>query len=136
MPLPELALRYVDGSSGDLADLRGRPLLVHVWATWCPPCREELPALVDLADQGAAQVLLVALDDDWEPVRRFLARPVPAYIALADGREVARRFGVHELPASFVVDRAGTMTMRFRGAQDWTDAAKLELFKTVLRPRP
>jgi thiol-disulfide isomerase/thioredoxin len=132
-PLPDLAVRYVDGSSGELSDLRGRPLLVHFWATWCPPCRKELPGLLDLADKGDAQVLLVALDDDWEPVRRFLDRPVPAYIALADGRQVERRFGVDELPQSFVVDRAGNMTLRLRGAQDWTDSTTLALLPQEMR---
>jgi thiol-disulfide isomerase/thioredoxin len=132
-PLPDLAMRYVDGSSGQLSDLRGRPLLLHFWATWCPPCRKELPGLLDLADKGATQVLLVALDDDWEPVRRFLDRPVPAYIALADGNQVERRFGVHELPESLVVDRHGNMTLRFRGARDWTSATTLELLPKELR---
>ncbi len=132
-PLPDLAIRYVDGSSGDLSELHGRPLLLHFWATWCAPCRKELPGLVDLANRSAARVLLVALDDDWEPVRRFLDGPVPAYVALADGSHVERRFGVHELPESFVVDRAGNMTLRFRGAQDWTDSATLALLPQEMR---
>jgi thiol-disulfide isomerase/thioredoxin len=132
-PLPELAVRYVDGSSSNITDRRERPLLLHFWATWCPPCRTELPGLLDLADDSGVEVLLVALDDDWEPVRRFLGRPVPAYVALADGNEVERRFGVHELPESFVVDRAGNMTLRFRGARDWTNAATLELLPAEMR---
>jgi thiol-disulfide isomerase/thioredoxin len=132
-PMPNLDLRYVDGSLGNLAALRGRPLLLHFWATWCPPCRKELPGLLALAESGTTQVLLIALDDDWAPVRRFLDRPVPVHMALADGSQVESRFGVHELPESFVVDRAGIMTLRIRDAQDWTAAATLELLPKGMR---
>ncbi len=126
-PMPNLVLRQIDGSSKNLTELRGRPLLLHFWATWCPPCRKELPALLALAERGTNNVLLIALDEDWAAVRRFLDRPVPAHIALADGSQVKSRFGVHELPESFIVNRAGIMTLRLRGAQDWTAAATLEL---------
>lgn len=126
LPLPNLVVRYADGSSGNVADLRGQPILLHFWATWCPPCREELPGLIALAEGGKLRVLLVALDQDWAPVRRFLDADVPAAVALADGNEVERMFGVQELPETFVVDHTGSMTLRFRGARDWTKAATLD----------
>lgn len=132
-PLPELVVRLADGSFRDVSELRGRPALLHFWATWCPPCRKELPALLNLADRGTARIWLVALDDDWEPVRRFLDRPVPAYVVLADGGEVEDRFGVRALPETFVIDRAGNMTLRFRQPQDWTQRATLELLPEELR---
>jgi len=132
-PMPDLVVRYIDGSSKNLAELRGRPLLLHFWATWCPPCRQELPHLLTLAESGRIDVLLIALDDDWAPVRRFLERPVPATMALADGSQVRSRFGVHELPESFVIDRTGNMTLRFRGPQDWTAAATLERLSKAMR---
>ncbi|MBW2525870.1 MAG: TlpA family protein disulfide reductase [Deltaproteobacteria bacterium] len=133
LPLPDLVVRLADGSSRNVAEYRGRPLLLHFWATWCRPCRQELPGLLDLSENGSGQVLLVALDDDWEPVRRFLDRPVPPYVALADGSQVERRFDVRQLPESFVVDGTGTMILRFRDAQDWTRPATLELLPEELR---
>lgn len=133
LPLPNLVVRYADGSSGNVADLRGQPILLHFWATWCPPCRDELPGLLALAEGENRRVLLVALDEDWGPVRRFLDATVPACVALADGNEVERLFGVHELPETFVVDRAGSMTLRFRGARDWTTAATLDLLPQEIR---
>ena len=132
-PLPDLALRYGDGVSRSLADTRGRPLLLHFWATWCPPCRQELPGLLDLAAERGGRVLLVALDDDWESVRRFLDRPIPGYVALANGVEVGRLFGVRELPETFVVDPSGTMTMRFRGARDWKSASMMTLLPAEMK---
>lgn len=133
LPLPNLVVRYADGSSGNVADLRGKPILLHFWATWCPPCREELPGLLALAEGEKLRVLLVALDKDWAPVRRFLDGDVPAAVALADGNEVERLFGVQELPETFVVDHTGSMTLRFRGARDWTQAATLDLLPQEIR---
>lgn len=133
LPLPNLVVRYADGSSGNVADLRGQPILLHFWATWCPPCREELPGLLALAEGGKLRVLLIALDKDLGPVRRFLDADVPASVALADGNEVERLFGVQELPETFVVDHTGSMTLRFRGARDWTQAATLDLLPQEIR---
>ncbi|MEM1350154.1 MAG: TlpA family protein disulfide reductase, partial [Myxococcota bacterium] len=74
------------------------------------------------------------LNEDWRPVQRFfLDRAIPAFVALADGDEVERRFGVHELPESFVVDGAGNMILRFRGARDWTSSATLAYLPKEMR---
>lgn len=131
--LPELALRYADGTAGNLSAYRGRPFLLHFWATWCPPCRTELPGLLELAKQGDLEVLVVGLDSEWGAVERFLAGPVPPYMALANGSQVEARFGVHELPQSFVVDRAGRLTLQFHGARDWTAASTLRLLPVDMR---
>jgi len=85
--LPELALRYADGTTGNLSAYRGRSFLLHFWATWCPPCRTELPGLLELAKQGDVEVLVVGLDSEWGAVERFLAGPVPPYMALANGSQ-------------------------------------------------
>ncbi len=132
-PMPSLAVRYGDGSAGNLARHRGQPLLLHFWATWCPPCRQELPGLLALAERSNGKVLLIALDDDWTRVRRFLDAAVPAHVALADSSQVERFFGVRTLPETFVVDAAGNMMLRFRGARDWTVAATLDQLPQQLR---
>lgn len=82
-----------------------------------------------LAEDGDVKVLVVGVDEDWEPVRRFLDGPVPPYMALADGGEVEARFGVQELPESFFVDRTGTMKLQFRGARDWNSEATQRLLR-------
>src|SRR5512139_3280197 len=78
---PDLELERPDGSVVRLSQLRGTPVLLHFWATWCPPCREELPALItcvrEISRARSVQLLAVSVDRDWAPVRGFFAGEVP-----------------------------------------------------------
>ncbi len=108
---------------GDPVDLRTlrRPTLVHFWATWCPPCRAELPGLLALPDKRPVDVLAVALDKEWADVDRFLDGRDSAGVLLADHAEVGRAFDVHTLPVTFLVGAGGKLRLRFDGARDWAD---------------
>ncbi|MHB8766457.1 MAG: peroxiredoxin family protein, partial [Deferrisomatales bacterium] len=74
-PAPDFALKGLDGVEVRLADLRGKVVLVNLWATWCPPCRHEMPSMValygQLRDQGL-EILAVSEDTDLDALRRFL----------------------------------------------------------------
>ena len=120
-PAPALSGPTLDGSHVDLADLRGSVVLVNVWASWCAPCREEMPLLVETARQWGPQGLrIVGIDvnDDDAAAREFLAgvggTPFPS-IADADGR-LAVEWGTTGVPETFVVDRDGTVVARRVGA--------------------
>lgn len=115
-PSPDLELRRRDGSRLRLTETRGRPLVLHFWATWCPPCREELPALLAYAAEGDMPVLAVSLDPDWGAVRRFLGSDPPPSVVLAEGDDVEEALGVRSLPVTFVVDPAGRLRLRLDGA--------------------
>ena len=111
-----------DGSTLALAGLRGRPLLVNFWATWCPPCVEELPLLSTFYTENKANGLqLVGLAiDKAEPVSRFLARsPVSFPVALAgmEGVELTRELGnaAGGLPFSVLFDAGGRLRERKLG---------------------
>ena len=111
-----------DGSTLALATLRGRPLLVNFWATWCPPCVEELPLLSAFYTENKANGLqLVGLAiDKAEPVSRFLARsPVSFPVALAgmEGVELTRELGnaAGGLPFSVLFDAGGRLRERKLG---------------------
>ncbi len=112
---------------GDLLDLQAiqRPTLVHFWATWCPPCRAELPGLLALPQKGPMDVVAVALDEEWADVDRFLNGGDSAGVLLGDYAEVERVFDVHTLPVTFLVDAGGRLRLRFDGARDWADSAFL-----------
>ncbi|MDO5693444.1 MAG: TlpA disulfide reductase family protein [Pseudomonadota bacterium] len=111
-----------DGSTLALAPLRGRPLLVNFWATWCPPCIEELPLLSSFYNENKAngwQLLGLAVDRV-EPVTRFLAKtPVSFPMALAglDGVELTRELGnaAGGLPFSVLFDASGQLRARKLG---------------------
>jgi thiol-disulfide isomerase/thioredoxin len=99
-----------------------RPTLLHFWATWCPPCRSELPGLLALPEQHGVDVVAVALDPQWGEVDRFFEGRAPAGVFLGDTHEIEADFGVHTLPVTLLVQPGGRIQLRFDGARDWTDA--------------
>ena len=114
---PELRFTRRDGSSGSLAAGSER-VVVHFWATWCPPCREELPSLLRWSKGSGVELLAVSVDPTWDAVERFLEAPAPPTVVLADP-EAAGRWGANELPTTFVVE-GGRVTRVARGPIDWT----------------
>jgi thiol-disulfide isomerase/thioredoxin len=117
-----LRLERPSGGWLELASLRGRPLLVNFWATWCPPCVREMPVLDRFARDHAArgwQVLGIAADNA-APVREFLARTPVAYPTVLAGFgavDLSRRLGNSSggLPFSVAFDRAGRLAQRHLG---------------------
>lgn len=122
-PSPELDLRRRNATEFQLSETRGSPLVLHFWATWCPPCREELPALLDYAAEGDLPVLAVSLDPNWGAVRRFLGSDPPPPVVLAEASDVEEAFDVRSLPVTFVVDAGGTLRLRLDGPRDWSAPA-------------
>lgn len=121
--VPPMSLRTRDGNQFILREVE-RPTLVHFWATWCPPCRVELPTLLALPEDHPVDVVAVALDKDWADVDRFLAhldRASPS-VFLGNAAEIGRELGVRTLPVTFLVGRGTSgLLLRFDGARDWSD---------------
>lgn len=120
-PVPDFAGTTLRGDPLSLADLRGRVVLLNVWATWCDPCREELPDLqalhVRLEDRGLT-VLGVSTDAprDAKTLRNMVSGFNLTYPVIHDPRSViGSPFQIVGYPASFVIDRAGTLRWRRDG---------------------
>ena len=119
-PAPGFALPDMDGDTATLADYAGRVLLLNFWATWCLPCRAEMPWFVDFqtafVDDGFA-VLGVSVDEGEDIVGRFLERsPVNYRIALADTAARLAPFGPkHVLPTTWLIDRQGRIAAEHVG---------------------
>ena len=122
MNLPALTVHHRNGSAAPLPTPT-RPTLVHIWATWCPPCRAELPGLLAVPREHGVDVLALALDKDWAAIDRFMDDLDESNVFLADGQSVKATLGVTDLPVTFLVNDEGRITHRFDGARDWTDAA-------------
>ena len=116
---PDFSLSDLDGRTVRLSDLRGKVVLVNLWATWCPPCLAEMPDLAALykAHQAEGLVILGVNDQEYEEtVAEFLARnPLPYPVLLDPDSRVSRVYGVDYLPASFVIDRRGVLRATLAG---------------------
>jgi len=120
---PDAELRRLDGGTAKLSDFDGRPLLINFWATWCPPCIEELPlldALHQRSDADGLQVIGIALDDPAE-VERFLGDlPVefPMFLAQPGRVDLSTTLGNANsvLPYSVLIDAEGRIAKRKFGA--------------------
>ena len=120
-----------EGAEHTLADYAGQAVLLNFWATWCAPCREEMPALNALQKElGGAdfQVVTIASGRNPQPAidKFFTEAEIDALPVLLDPRQkLAREFGVLAMPATILIDRDGHEVARLMGPADWaSDAAK------------
>jgi thiol-disulfide isomerase/thioredoxin len=132
---PVFKLPARGGGEFDLSAMRGKLVLVNFWATWCPPCRDEMPSLTRLAQQfdpRSFEVVAVSVDEGWAVVDKFLAQPqTPFRVALDEGAKMSRTYGTSKFPESYLVDREGKLRLKFVGPRNWTDknvAALLESY--------
>jgi peroxiredoxin len=109
---PDFTLNDLSGKPWHVADLRGKVVLVNFWATWCPPCRKELPSLEAFSGRFAGQGLVVIgiSDEGAAKVEPFVRRQGISYAILLDpGRVVNQAFAIQGIPKSFVYDRSGKL---------------------------
>jgi peroxiredoxin len=119
---PEFSLSDIDGQKLDLADYRGKVVVLDFWATWCGPCRIEIPGFVELEnryrDQGLA-VIGISLDDNIDPVRPFYKEFRMNYpVALGDNKLAELYGGIYAMPTTFLIGRDGRIYRKHLGATD------------------
>jgi thiol-disulfide isomerase/thioredoxin len=150
---PPIDLVGMDGKPVRLADLRGQVVFVNFWATWCPPCRDEMPGMVTLGKELAAKypgkfrMLAISVDDGPNPVHEFFSAPpyggleaTGLTVALDVGQSVAKdyyckgRGECRELkfPETYIVDPQGRLVAYAVGPRDWTKAAAREFLERLI----
>ncbi|HEX6938732.1 MAG TPA: TlpA disulfide reductase family protein [Longimicrobiales bacterium] len=143
---PDYAAVTLAGDTLSLASLRGNIVLLNVWATWCAPCRREMPALERLyralRDRGlrivavsvdAAPGGVDALGNPGGDVRAMVRDLGLSFTVLLDPRaEVRRRFGVNALPTTFLIDRSGRIVERVLGPAPWDEPPYADRVRALL----
>ena len=120
---PAFTLTDAAGKPVRLADFRGKVVLLNFWATWCPPCRREIPWFMEFQrkhEEAGLVVLGISMDEEgWTAVRPFLETMPVNYRMLLGNGAVAREFGgVNSLPSTFLIDRAGRVADSYTGLAD------------------
>jgi thiol-disulfide isomerase/thioredoxin len=129
-PMPAFLVNDVDGRPVSTAAWKGKVVLLNFWATWCPPCRAEVPLLVDLATRykDRVQIIGVSLDDGPEEVRAFVKDEGINYPVVMASREIVAEYGgVPALPTLFVVNPDGNVVQKHEGLYS------RELYETEIR---
>jgi len=132
----DFTVSLLGGETLGLKGQRGKPVLVNFWATWCAPCREEMPAMERLylkhRERGFV-LLAVSVDADASLVKPFLERLKLTFpVALDAKMDLANAYGVRALPASFLIDRDGYLTALALGPRAWDNRAAHALVEGML----
>jgi cytochrome c biogenesis protein CcmG/thiol:disulfide interchange protein DsbE len=129
MAAPDFTVRDSDRTV-TLSQLKGQVVVLNFWATWCPPCIEEMPSLVQMQERMKAKgvtVLAVSIDVDENAYRKFLTQHGVNLLTVRDPEEkTASLYGTHMWPESYIIDRNGIVRRKFIGAVDWTEPEVME----------
>ncbi|HJV64664.1 MAG TPA: TlpA disulfide reductase family protein [Geomonas sp.] len=139
-PAPDFTLKDMSGRAVQLSSLRGKVVLVNFWATWCPPCRAEVPSMVKLnqAMQGKAfQMLAISIDEGGkDAVTSFFQKENLTLPALLDtDGKVSRLYGTTGVPETFVVDQKGVILKKVVGSMDWSSPEVLSALDEIIRKK-
>lgn len=135
-PAPELNLPRLGGGSLNLAELRGRVVLVNFWAVWCPPCRKEMPSMERLSKMMAQRpftILAVNAGETPERIQSFLSEvPVSFPILLDSDSERMKAWRVFVLPTSFLIDKQGQIRFSLSGHIEWDEPKAVAIIEKLL----
>ncbi len=135
---PGFELLDMEGQPHRLADFAGRVVVLNFWATWCPPCVEEMPSLQrleDLLEEEGLSVVAISVDERLADVPAFVEEHELRFLVLHDlGKRVSRRYEVFQFPETWIIGRDGRLVSRVIGARDWSAPASLRVFRDLLSP--
>ncbi|MGA7178208.1 MAG: TlpA disulfide reductase family protein [Thiobacillaceae bacterium] len=133
---PALATRDLNGMAHDLSAYKGRVVLVNFWASWCPPCRKEMPSMQRLMQKMADKpftILAMDTGESREEAEAFLkSMPVDFPVLLDPESIVAKHWKVFAMPTSFLVDKLGRIRYVLPGGTEWDDGDGIKLILEML----
>jgi peroxiredoxin len=131
---PDFQLPDSTGKMVSLRSQRGHPVFVNFWATWCPPCVEEMPGMEQLArslETSDVRMLAVSVDENWEVVRKFFAAGTRMGVLLDVDKAVSKRFGTEKYPETFLIDASGRIRHYFINKRDWSKPEALACLESL-----
>lgn len=133
---PEFSIKADNGQTYTRSNFGGKLLILNFWATWCPPCREELPSLDalqrTLGSKGLV-VLAVSVDKDEKAYRQFLAANRVAMTTARDpGQEINREYGTVQFPESYIIDQNGRVIEKIISSTNWMDERMISYVQSKL----
>jgi peroxiredoxin len=135
IPAPDFVLQDTDGKTHRLSDYRGKPVIINFWATWCPPCREEIPSMNrawhGLENEGIA-MLAINMGEDEDTIFIFTADYQADFPILMDrDGAVIEQWPVKGLPTTYIVAPDGTIAYRAIGSREWDNSRLLEKIREL-----
>ncbi|MDR2518407.1 MAG: TlpA family protein disulfide reductase [Spirochaetaceae bacterium] len=138
VPLLDFSLPLLDGSGAKttLSGFKGKVVFLNFWATWCPPCREEMPSMEALYQRfkgSGLEMLAVDIQEDSKQVGAFTRQFKLTFpVALDTSYSVSARYGIRGIPATFIIDRGGFVILTAVGGVDWSSPAMIAAFEALL----
>ena len=133
----DFELEDLEGVKRKLSDYGGKVVFLNFWATWCPPCRAEMPSMQVLYDtfrDKGLEILAVDLREGPDLVRPFMKELELDFIVLLDrSGQVGATYGVRSIPTTYIIDRDGTILAGRIGAQEWDGEEVMEFFERLLQ---
>jgi len=136
---PDFSLPLLNGTSVSLADLKGHVVLLNFWATFCHPCREEMPALQSLWERYKDQGLMViAVSVDYTNIKfiqKYMGNNKLTFPAGLDvNKNIRKKYEIKVLPTTYIIGRDGKFLARTRGERNWASTESFSYFKNLLEP--
>lgn len=130
--LPAFTVQDVDGKTINLQSLKGKKVFVNLWASWCPPCRREMPSIEKLAksvDKNKVAFVLLSLDENFDKAKAFAKRQQLSLPIYYPAEALPALFNVQAIPTTFIFDEGGLLFQRTDGGDDYDT----EAYRKILR---
>lgn len=135
---PEIRVNDLSGKIYSLSELKGSVIFINFWATWCSPCREEMPSIQSLynqfKDEKGFRMLTILYKDDYQKAVEYLRENNYVLPLLLDSKEkTAVSFGVTGVPETYIVDKKGILKEKVIGPTDWSSPQAISLISNLIR---
>jgi peroxiredoxin len=136
-PAPDFTFKDSAGTQYSLSDFKGKVVLVNFWATWCPPCKDEMPSMEILQrrmEKSPFVILALSVDDSWAPVNRFMKENgfnLPIYEDF--DKKISTLYGTHMYPETYILDKKGKVAYKVVGPTDWLSSEMMKFLNVLIR---